>query len=146
MRDPGHESGARARALSAFRGSFGREPALIVRAPGRVNLLGEHVDYCDGLVLPAAIDLAAWLAVAPRPDGLVRVAAADLEERVLFGLDGLDSRCDRDGRPLPRWALYPAGVAQALARRGGGGGRWHDPCFARGVPAVGRGRGPFPSP
>ena len=48
-----------------FQQKFGRAPAHIVRAPGRVNLLGEHVDYNDGLVMPAAIDRATYIAFSP---------------------------------------------------------------------------------
>ena len=59
--------------VRAFRERFGADPAFVVRAPGRVNLIGEHTDYNDGFVLPLAIDRAAWLAVRPRPDGLVRL-------------------------------------------------------------------------
>ena len=52
---------------------FGGKPSVIARAPGRVNLIGEHTDYNDGFVLPMAIDRAIWIAARPRTDGLVRV-------------------------------------------------------------------------
>ena len=55
--DPGELAGA-------FRARFGREPRLY-RAPGRVNLIGEHTDYNDGLVLPIALDRCTWVAAAP---------------------------------------------------------------------------------
>jgi len=58
-----------------FRAHFGREPELAVRAPGRVNLIGEHTDYCEGLVLPCAIDRATWVAAARRDDGRVRAVS-----------------------------------------------------------------------
>jgi len=103
---------------SAFNAHFGIEPALIGRAPGRVNLLGEHVDYNDGIVLPAAIDRAVRVAAAPLTEGVVSVAALDLGERVTFRLAELDSRRDVEGRPLPGWALYPAGVAASLLDEG----------------------------
>jgi len=90
----------------------------VIRAPGRVNLLGEHVDYNDGCVLPAAIDRAVRLAVAPRPDRRVVLHAADLNRTTAFDLDNLSARCDVEGHPLPSWALYPAGVAQALQKYG----------------------------
>ena len=57
-----------------YQETFGRPPALVVRAPGRVNILGEHVDYNDGLVLPAAIDRAVYIAAAPTQDELVSSA------------------------------------------------------------------------
>src|SRR3989442_6838831 len=92
-------STAKERALGAFGARFGREPELLVRAPGRVNLIGEHVDYNDGLVLPAAIDRAAWIAVARAAEPILTVEAADLGERTRFpgaNADGLDCDC----RPL----------------------------------------------
>jgi galactokinase len=58
-----------------FRAQFGREAELVVRAPGRANLIGEHTDYSEGLVLPCAIDRATWVAAAPRADGRVRVVS-----------------------------------------------------------------------
>ena len=88
------------------------------RSPGRVNLLGEHVDYNGGPVLPAAIDRC--LSVDARLDDsrLVKLTARDLESETCFSLDGLDAKLDCDGLPLPGWALYPAGVAWSLQRRG----------------------------
>jgi galactokinase len=68
----------RSRSLDAFRDQFVRSPEFLVRAPGRVNLIGEHTDYNEGLVLPCAIDCEMWLAVAPREDKRIRVWAADL--------------------------------------------------------------------
>ena len=63
-----------------FRARFAAEPTLLVRAPGRINLIGEHTDYNGGFVLPAAIDKAIWLAASPRPDGRFVFFAADLGE------------------------------------------------------------------
>ena len=99
---------------SRFRESFSCDAQLFARAPGRVNLLGEHVDYNDGWVLPAAIDRTVQLAAAPRSDGLVRLHALDLDAEVVFNLESLDARLDVDGQPLPSWAMYPAGVAWVL--------------------------------
>lgn len=87
-------------------------------APGRVNLLGEHVDYNDGMVLPAAIDRSVKLSAQARPDRLVMLRAEDLNESVTFSLDALATRADVLGRALPEWALYPAAVAWALQERG----------------------------
>jgi galactokinase len=109
-------STAKERALGAFRARFGREPELLARAPGRVNLIGEHVDYNGGLVLPVAIDRAAWLAVAHASDDIVTIEAVDLDERTRFSLRELVA--DRGALPsIPRWARYPAGVARVLAER-----------------------------
>jgi galactokinase len=55
-----------------FRWEFSAEPRLY-RAPGRVNLIGEHTDYNDGFVLPAALELGAWVAAAARPDRRLRI-------------------------------------------------------------------------
>jgi galactokinase len=95
----------------------GRQPALIARAPGRVNLLGEHVDYQEP-VLPGCYDRAVTIAVAPTTDEIVRLSALDLREGTAFALYQLEGKTDLDGNPLPRWALYPAGVAWALRRAG----------------------------
>lgn len=92
--------------------------AIHVIAPGRVNLLGEHVDYNDGPVLPAAIDRAVHLSVIPRRDRLVRLNALDLERQVTLDLDRLMDKVDASGEPLPGWAQYPAGVAWALQEQG----------------------------
>ena len=101
-----------------FQDHFQRQPTLAVRAPGRVNLLGEHVDYNDGVVLPAAIDREVSLAAAPSLDGMVSIIAVDLEKSVSFRLSELDQRQDENGEPLPSWARYPAGVAWALQKAG----------------------------
>lgn len=103
---------------TAFAQTFNRQAAILVRAPGRVNLLGEHVDYNDGIVLPAAIDRAVSLAASPAADGIVRLCALDLSKQVAFRLEALEPRRDLDGAPLPHWAIYPAGVAWALREAG----------------------------
>ena len=69
---------------SRFEKIFGTRPALLARGPGRVNLLGEHVDYNDGIVLPLAIDLAVSLAATPTGDKTVTLNALDLGECVSF--------------------------------------------------------------
>ena len=97
-----------------FRERFGEAPAHVVRAPGRVNLLGEHVDYNDGFVLPIAIDRAVWLAFSPGDANQTTLVALDMSEEVSFTPNGLTARGDAAGQPLPAWALYPAGVMWAL--------------------------------
>ena len=87
-------------------------------SPGRVNLLGEHVDYNDGLVLPAAIDRYVRVAFAPRTDGVVRMRSLQLNTSASFHINAVNSKLDTDGHPLPRWALYPAGVAWSLIEEG----------------------------
>jgi len=62
-----------------FRAHFGGE-GCFYRAPGRVNLIGEHIDYNDGFVLPAAIDFDCWLAVSPRPDASLILRSDDFDQ------------------------------------------------------------------
>ncbi|MBL8058858.1 MAG: galactokinase [Anaerolineales bacterium] len=101
-----------------FRQAFGGEPDFIARAPGRVNLLGEHVDYNDGWVLPIAIDRAARLAVRATGGETVALSAVDIDARVEFRLADLEAKVAGDGAALPGWARYAAGVAWALRERG----------------------------
>ncbi len=104
--------------IATFKAQFGKQPTLLLRAPGRVNLLGEHVDYNDGPVLPAAIDRAVYLAATPNNSGIVQLYASDIGEEISFSLERLDQKKDLSGNPLPGWALYPAGVAWALQNAG----------------------------
>ena len=95
---------------TAFIDRFASPPAAIVRAPGRVNLIGEHTDYNDGFVLPMAIDRAVWIALRPRPDRQVRLHSLDFDQGITFSLDALD---EREG-----WVGYAQGVAWALQDAG----------------------------
>lgn len=108
--------------LQRFYAIYGAQPTLRGRAPGRVNLLGEHVDYNNGPVLPAAIDREVQLVAAPSNDDFVSLAALDLQEvgapPVTFDPRHALARLDIHGQPLPGWALYPAGVAWALQNAG----------------------------
>ena len=99
---------------TAFEKTFGNVPAHIVRAPGRVNLLGEHVDYNDGFVLPAAIDRATYIAFSPSGTPLSSVFAMDMNDQAYFSLQSVRSKTQEGGPPLPEWALYPAGVLWTL--------------------------------
>jgi len=102
----------------SFRQQFNSSPKVLAQAPGRVNLLGEHVDYNDGFVLPVAIDRAVHVAAAPASGGIVTLAALDLNARVSFSLSSLAEKIDINGKPLPAWARYPAGVAHMLQQEG----------------------------
>jgi len=104
--------------IDIFKQKLGRFPRLLVRAPGRVNILGEHVDYNEGLVLPAAIDRAIYLAVSPSEGDYASLYAYDFNQHVAISLKDLDKSIDLDGNPLFQWALYPAGVAWALKEAG----------------------------
>jgi galactokinase len=103
---------------TTFTQKFGISPTITTRSPGRVNLLGEHVDYNDGFVLPVAIDRSVSIAVSPSGDDTVTIYAADLDESVIFRLDNLAAKVDAAGSPLPSWATYPAGVAWVLQQEG----------------------------
>lgn len=95
----------------SFQNHFG-ERGQLFRAPGRVNLIGEHTDYNEGFVLPAAIDLSCWVAASPRADRTLKIYSDNFKEQVEASLDE-ESSWPRNG-----WAAYPLGVAWALARAG----------------------------
>jgi galactokinase len=102
----------RDRVTSAFQGRYGSRPAIVVRAPGRVNLIGEHTDYNDGFVFPMAIDRAAWIALRPRSDDRVVATSLDFDETREFELGALVEK-DSDG-----WIEYLKGTAWALQGAG----------------------------
>ncbi len=93
----------------AFRTRFGRPPEGAAEAPGRVNLIGEHLDYNDGLVLPAAIDRTVLVAFAIRQDAEVRIYSLDFDQESRFRLD---APAGRDGQHS--WSNYLRGVVQVL--------------------------------
>ncbi len=95
-----------------FKELYGAEPTAIYSAAGRVNLIGEHIDYCGGRVLPAALSLRCRVAVRPNGTNLLRVAATDLSSTAELSLDRLD-----EYREL-RWWKYQAGVAHVLKNAG----------------------------
>ncbi len=102
-----------------FQQKFGAAPAFIARAPGRVNLLGEHVDYNDGFVMPAAIDRATWIAFSPSGSDRSTLVAADFHgQAASFDPQSIATKTNTDGVVLAEWAKYPAGVAWALAEAG----------------------------
>ncbi|MCU1286073.1 MAG: UDP-galactose 4-epimerase [Acidobacteriales bacterium] len=81
-------------------------------APGRVNLIGEHTDYNDGFVMPAAIEFYSWVAVAPRADRIVRLQSEEFRDQAEFSLD------DASARKRNHWSDYVQGVAIALQSGG----------------------------
>ncbi|MGH4011017.1 MAG: galactokinase [Pseudonocardiaceae bacterium] len=100
---------------AAFRGEFGRDPEGVWGAPGRVNLIGEHVDYAGGLCLPLALPQRTVVAAAARDDGRLRLRS------LLRGAQPWDGCLDEVGRGHPSgWAAYPAGVIWALGHPVGG--------------------------
>jgi len=89
-----------------------------VKAPGRVNLLGEHVDYNGGIVLPVAIDRYVTIQARVLNEPIISLVANDLNLSVDVPIERLEDKCDENGNSLPGYALYPAGVAWALSKRG----------------------------
>ncbi len=112
MSDRRYEPAAIDDVAGAFTRLTGHRPAGLWASPGRVNLIGEHTDYNDGLVLPMAIDRSATLAAGIRADRLVRCSSRQLTGEVTMALDGIVP-----GR-VEGWARYPFGVLWAMARAG----------------------------
>ena len=94
--------------INRFEQLFDEPPVFVVRAPGRVNLIGEHTDYNDGFVLPMAINRAAWIALRPRRDGLVRIHALNFDDVAEIDLSAM--RHEDEG-----WREYVKGVAYILS-------------------------------
>lgn len=99
---------------SGFEQTFSQSADFVVRAPGRVNLIGEHTDYNDGFVLPCAIDYATLVAVSCRDDDLVKVVALDYDNDV----DEFSLSHDIDFCNEKMWANYVRGVVSELKKRG----------------------------
>jgi galactokinase len=97
--------------LTSFKSRFGTR-ASVYRAPGRVNLIGEHTDYNEGFVLPAAIGFSCWVGIAPRDDRNLVLYSQNFREEREASLDDLGSRGSG------QWSDYPLGVAWALREAG----------------------------
>jgi galactokinase len=104
--------------LADLRQAFSRRftahetPVRVFRAPGRTNLIGEHTDYNDGFVLPAAIDRATWIAIAPRTDRLLIIHSEHFNETIEFDID------ETAVVPRRHWSDYVLGVAVILQTTG----------------------------
>jgi galactokinase len=96
-----------ARLRAEFRARFGTDPRIF-RAPGRVNLIGEHTDYTEGFVMPLAINLHAWVAAVPRNDQRIRVYSSNIGQ--MAELDLAKPALSAQGH----WSAYILGVAAAL--------------------------------
>lgn len=95
---------------NSFRSLFHSDPALLIGSPGRVNLIGEHTDYNQGFVLPAAIDKAIYLAISPRADDELHFIAHDIQKTYTGSLTTI--------LPTHTWADYLLGVLDQLQRAG----------------------------
>src|SRR3989442_15042607 len=84
----------------------------VFRAPGRVNLIGEHTDYNDGFVMPVAIGFSTWVTVAPRDGRKLSAFSENFSEQVEFDLD------DKETRATAHWSDYVKGVAVTLEHAG----------------------------
>ena len=110
--DPGDPSELSASVRAAFANRYGEPPTTVGRAPGRVNLIGEHTDYNAGLVLPVALPHATYAGVRARGDELVRIASRQQDDAWEGGLGELGPRS------VEGWAGYAAGVVWALREAG----------------------------
>lgn len=96
---------------AAFTRRFSGEPAFIARAPGRVNLIGEHTDYNDGYVMPCALSFDVLMAVRSRPDETVVLHSANFPGDASFPLDDIE-------KSGVKWGQYIKGVAWAMQEAG----------------------------
>jgi galactokinase len=106
------------RVVDAFSAQFKSDPAFVVQAPGRVNLIGEHTDYNDGFVLPMAINRAVYIALRQRVDRYVIIHSLDYNQQAEFLLDEITHEHDVS------WAEYMKGTAWALQEAGHILGGW----------------------
>lgn len=116
--------------VNLFRKRYRRDnkPA-VYRAPGRVNLIGEHTDYNLGFVFPIALEMACYAAIAPAAHGKLRIFSRDLNDE-----SSIDVKEIANARPAHKWSDYVVGVAQELSKAGV---ELHaaDLCVASDVPA-----------
>lgn len=123
-----HDEGVK-NATDLFKATFGKEPAGVWAAPGRVNLIGEHTDYNAGLCLPIALPHRTFIALKPREDTLVHVVSDLAPGKVSeTDLDGLQAK------GVEGWTAYPVGVAWALREAGFDQVKGFDAAFSSCVP------------
>lgn len=96
-----------------FEAAIGHAPQVIARAPGRVNLIGEHTDYNDGYVFPLALVHNTWVAAAPRSDDQMQAIATTMDDKVTVKLD--EWSVDQ----TPHWVSYVGGVVKLMSAHGG---------------------------
>jgi galactokinase len=99
-------------ARDLFKKHFQQTPAYVTRAPGRLELIGNHTDYNDGLVMAVAVDRAIFMAASPRNDGKIELVSATFPQPEIFRVDELHKN------PAAPWADYVKGVLLQLKQRG----------------------------
>ena len=97
---------------TTFEQYYGRAPDWIVRSPGRVNLIGEHTDYNEGLVLPMAIEREVLLAAAPNGGQEIRLRSTAIDEPTVLDVSASIQRA-----PAGHWSNYPRGVIAGFIER-----------------------------
>lgn len=97
--------------ISLFKRQFGHTPPHVVQAPGRLELLGNHTDYNQGLVLSLAIDKYVWIAIAARTDGRVELVSSAFRDKESFAITNFEKN------PAAPWADYVKGVLAQLRKR-----------------------------
>ena len=96
-----------------FQKAFGKPPAVVVEAPGRLELLGNHTDYNRGLVMSIAVDKYIYIAATPRNDGIIELVSTTFpDSREKFFVDKIEKN------PQTPWANYTKGVLLELRKRG----------------------------
>jgi galactokinase len=99
-------------AAGLFRKHFGYTPTYTVRAPGRLEVLGNHTDYNEGIVMSVAVDKYVFIAASPRTDGRVELVSSAFPGREIFWMSELKHN------PAAPWADYVKGVLVQLRKRG----------------------------
>src|SRR5215471_15670733 len=97
--------------VERFREQFGASPC-VYRAPGRVNLIGEHTDYNDGFAMPAAIEFYCWVAIGSRNDRVLSIYSEEFSSSAETDLSAPAHE------PTKSWSDYPVGVALQLEKAG----------------------------
>lgn len=95
-----------------FKEKYRRNPTATYFAPGRVNLIGEHIDYNGGLVMPCAITAGTWLLIAPNDENVIRFSSVNFEEEQTFAIEAAYEKTGSE------WYNYPLGVVHELQKYG----------------------------
>ena len=98
--------------ITTYHQAYGKMPAAAFFCPGRLNLIGEHIDYNGGLVMPCAIDYGTYLLVAPNDDQKLRLRSLNFEESIELPLDAPITKLGQC------WYNYPLGIFKLLGEQG----------------------------